>query len=58
MKYVKEVGELDPKVKGRYSNQTFIDFPSIDRVAVTLDIKWVQKIYTFADFIVTIPFQS
>ena len=41
MKYVKEVGELDPKVKGRYSNQTFIDFPSTDRVAVTLDIKWV-----------------
>lgn len=39
MKYVKEIGELDPKVKGRYSNQTFIDFPSIDGVAVTLDIK-------------------
>ena len=58
MKYVKEIGELDPKVKGRYSNQTFIDFPSIDGVAVTLDIKWVQKICRFADFIVTIPFPS
>ena len=39
MKYVKEVGALDPKVKGRHGNQTFIDFPSNDRVAVTLDIK-------------------
>ena len=39
MKYVKEIGRLDPKVKGRHSNQTFIDFPSNDRVAVTLDIK-------------------
>ena len=39
MKYVKEVGGLDPKVKGRHSNQTFIDFPSNDRVVVRLDIK-------------------
>ena len=39
MKYVKEVGGLDPKVKGRHSNQTFIDFPSNDRVAERLDIK-------------------
>lgn len=39
MKYVKEVGSLEPKVKGRHSNQTFIDFPVNDKVAVTLDVK-------------------
>ncbi|KAL9975549.1 hypothetical protein ACROYT_G012721 [Oculina patagonica] len=38
MKYVKEVS-LEPKVKGRHSNQTFIDFLVNDKVAVTLDIK-------------------
>ncbi|KAJ7337117.1 hypothetical protein OS493_009969 [Desmophyllum pertusum] len=39
MKYVKEVGSLEPKVKGRHSNQTFIDFPVNDKVAGTLDVK-------------------
>lgn len=39
MKYVKQVGSLEPKVKGRHSNQTFIDFLVNDKVAVTLDIK-------------------
>lgn len=51
MKYVKEVGGLDPKVKGRHSNQTFIDFPVNDRVAVTLDMKWVRRILRLTNIV-------
>ena len=39
MKYVNEVGSLEPKVKGRHSNQTFIEFPVNDQIAMSLDVK-------------------
>lgn len=39
MKYVKQVGNLEPKVKGRHSNQTYIEFAEDDQISTTLNKK-------------------
>ncbi|XP_068725292.1 transmembrane prolyl 4-hydroxylase-like [Montipora capricornis] len=39
MKYVEKIGSLDTKVKGRHSNQTFIELHSDDELAMRLDAK-------------------
>lgn len=39
MKYVKQAGNLEPKVKGRHSNQTYIEFAEDDQISTTLNKK-------------------
>lgn len=39
MKYVEKVGNLETSVKGRHSNQTFIELHSDDEFALKLDLK-------------------
>ena len=39
LKYIEKVGKLETKVKGRHSNQTFIELHSDDDFAAKLDIK-------------------
>ena len=39
LKYIGEIGKVETKVKGRHSNQTFIELHSDDYLAVKLDVK-------------------
>ena len=41
LKYIEKVGKVETNVKGRHSNQTFIELHSDDDFAVKLDVKWV-----------------
>lgn len=42
MQYIEKVGGLETKVKGRHSNQTFIELHADDKIAIALDLKWVR----------------